>query len=303
MWAQAPHTQQAQLEQHCCLAYMPWRTESALPLRVHPIALLLTMPELLNLSVPRAPRNARAVQRALQVFLASARIEADGGPADAMREEEAPTAPRASTQVLTAQGQRASTHTPPVRSAHKAASRPHHAPVGRSHPPLEATVSPVPAAVGRSSTGAPLPLIHDRPASRGTVRPHTCAGPKPVTCSHNPTLPPSPPRRPTAAPFAARGPATHHVPAAPVAMSAAPATASAVVPLLRRVATCRVLCHLRAGGTASSLLLLARIARKRLHLVQCSSNRSVQQACGATLRRGHLGDRGLDHAIAVCGTV
>ena len=114
MWAQAPHTQQAQAP-HCCLAYMPWRTESALPLRVHPIALLLTMPELLNLSVHRAPRNARAVQRALQVFLASARIEADGGPADAMREEEAPTAPRASTQVLTAQGQRASTHTPPVR--------------------------------------------------------------------------------------------------------------------------------------------------------------------------------------------
>ena len=192
---------------------------------------------------------------------------------------------------------------PACAQAHKAASRPHHAPVGRSHPPLEATVSPVPAAVGRSSTGAPLPLIHDRPASRGTVRPHTCAGPKPVTCSHNPTLPPSPPRRPTAAPFAARGPATHHVPAAPVAMSAAPATASAVVPLLRRVATCRVLCRLRAGGAASSLLLLVRVASKRLHLVQCSSNRSVQQACGATLRRGHLGDRGLDHAIAVCGTV
>ena len=63
VWAQAPHAQQAQAP-YCCLTHMPWRAGSAFPLRVHPIALLMTMPQLLNLWVPHAPHDAWAVQRA-----------------------------------------------------------------------------------------------------------------------------------------------------------------------------------------------------------------------------------------------
>ena len=113
-WAQAPHTQRAHAPRRYP-AHMPSRAGSALPLRVAPIAPIVTVPEWLNLSVPREPRDSRAVRRALQGFLASARIEADGGPADAPQREGAPTAPCASTQAPKAQGQRASTHTPPVR--------------------------------------------------------------------------------------------------------------------------------------------------------------------------------------------
>jgi len=40
------------------------RRVTAFPLRVHPSALLMTMPQLLNLWVPHAPHDAWAVQRA-----------------------------------------------------------------------------------------------------------------------------------------------------------------------------------------------------------------------------------------------
>ena len=75
-------------------------------------------------------------------------------------------------------------HTHPAcAQARQVASQRHHTPVDESHPPLEATVCPAHAAVGRSQTGVPLPLIHDRPANnKVSLIPHYCRTPVDSVC-------------------------------------------------------------------------------------------------------------------------
>ena len=138
---------------------MPWRAGSDLPLRVTSTTLIVTMPELLNLSVDARLATTQPVQRVLQGFLASAEIGDRAGSGEHREGGEHQGLPTQASGGTSARRVRKHSTAHPART-HAGLALP-----ARTHPSIDPAPAlrlrfgPTCAATSRSQMGAPLALV------------------------------------------------------------------------------------------------------------------------------------------------
>lgn len=137
-----------------------WRSRSVLPLHVHPIVPIVTIPECQALGAPRPHERRSGTTRLEQVFLASAEVEVRRRASEksAPRGEHRPPAD-ASIRRRSARGRTHASAPPPRTQASKAGPLAAQIPGWLARPPLEAVVFPRRCRGHRPPTGTPLPLM------------------------------------------------------------------------------------------------------------------------------------------------